>query len=313
MPDWYYQVTPSGWTNTEIAFNWLLKVFLPSTTPKDSAWRLLILDGFATHIDHQFQLTAFRNRVQLLYLPAHSSHGLQPLDVAVFSPLKYAYRSLIRASTIMTLSAPASKQRFITTYEKARSIAMTPRNIRSGFRATGIWPYNPTIKMETADRIEFENYRPSTPIQTAFVAANAIKPLLSTPLARHDMSDILQKIQTPRTHKDRNKRLLTRCIKRGFEQKVAEIGLLRAKCQQLEAQIDAIQAKRGKRVKINPNERFANVEAFEAARIEQEAAEALAEQRAKHIITKYDLDAEETAAQIQSMKLEDMMVNWQLE
>ncbi len=37
----------------------------------------------------------FNNNVYLVFLPAHTSHVLQPLDLSVFSPLKQAYRKYL--------------------------------------------------------------------------------------------------------------------------------------------------------------------------------------------------------------------------
>jgi len=36
---------------------------------------------------------AFTNNIQLLFLLAYTSHVLQPLDIAVFGPLKVKYRA----------------------------------------------------------------------------------------------------------------------------------------------------------------------------------------------------------------------------
>jgi len=83
---------------------------------------------------------AFQNKVQLLYIPAHTSHRLQPLDVACFGPLKTVYRRAVAETGIPTLSAPASKRCFITTYEDARNRCLNSSNIEAGFEATGIWP-----------------------------------------------------------------------------------------------------------------------------------------------------------------------------
>ena len=34
----------------------------------------------------------YQHNIHLLYLPAHASHVLQPLDQSVFGPLKAAYK-----------------------------------------------------------------------------------------------------------------------------------------------------------------------------------------------------------------------------
>jgi len=50
--------------------------------------RLLIIDG---HVDHITTiLIAHYMEHDLLILPPHTSHVLQPLDVSAFSPLKHA-------------------------------------------------------------------------------------------------------------------------------------------------------------------------------------------------------------------------------
>ena len=54
------------------------------------------------------------------------------------------------------------------------------------------------------------------------------------------------------------------------------------------------------------------MEAFEEARVAQEAAEAAATMKAQHAVEKYDLNAEAAAAQLASIKLEDMLYEWQL-
>jgi hypothetical protein len=55
-------------------------------------WRLLVIGGHHTHTTVDFMWECFLNKIYILFLPAHSTHFLQPLDVAVFAPLKKAFR-----------------------------------------------------------------------------------------------------------------------------------------------------------------------------------------------------------------------------
>jgi hypothetical protein len=44
--DWYFEASPKGWTNDDIAVRWLKGVFIPFTKPENPEdWQLLILDG----------------------------------------------------------------------------------------------------------------------------------------------------------------------------------------------------------------------------------------------------------------------------
>jgi hypothetical protein len=84
--------------------------------------------------------TCFPNNVYCCYLPAHCSHGLQPLDNGVFNASKATYRKELQKLASMTDSAPVDKVNFIKAYAKAREVGMTKKNILSGWRVTGNWP-----------------------------------------------------------------------------------------------------------------------------------------------------------------------------
>ncbi len=49
--DWHFITSPKGWTDNQIALEWLKAVYLPQTKPADeSDARLLILDGHNSHV-----------------------------------------------------------------------------------------------------------------------------------------------------------------------------------------------------------------------------------------------------------------------
>jgi hypothetical protein len=49
-------------------------------------YRLLILDGHGNHATAEFDQSRSENNIIALYMPPHSSHLLQPLDVGCFFP-----------------------------------------------------------------------------------------------------------------------------------------------------------------------------------------------------------------------------------
>ena len=81
--------------------------------------------------------TCFLNNVYCCYLPAHCSHGLQPLDNGVFNASKAAYRKELEKLAVLTDSTPVDKVNFIRAYAKAREIRIIEKNILSGWRITG--------------------------------------------------------------------------------------------------------------------------------------------------------------------------------
>ena len=132
VPDWLYTTSENGWTSNAVGIEWLQRIFLPETAPADNRYRLLILDGHGSHINVEFQWLCKQHRVDLLYLPAHSSHILQPLDLAPFSVVKSKYQGQIRELASLDDAAPVKKERFVRCYNQARLEGLTEKIIQAG-------------------------------------------------------------------------------------------------------------------------------------------------------------------------------------
>lgn len=92
-PDWQYACSKTGYTDSYISLQWLQRIFDPETKGRaNNKPRVLICDGFGTHESLEILEFCFANNIILCRLPSYTSHKLQPCDVAVFGPLKTAYR-----------------------------------------------------------------------------------------------------------------------------------------------------------------------------------------------------------------------------
>jgi 4-hydroxybenzoate polyprenyltransferase len=161
-PGWHVTFSQNGWTSNDIAIEWVEKVFLPQTEPDDpSEARLLIVDGHGSHTSDMFMATCYLNNVYLLFLPAHTSHILQPLDLGCFSSLKAAYRRFVGEYTAQTDKTKLGKAKFLEFYAEARKIGLREQCIRSGWKATGLYPKN--IKKPLGSRWVVVRERPLTP------------------------------------------------------------------------------------------------------------------------------------------------------
>jgi hypothetical protein len=86
--------SPNGWTDDATGLHWLEEIFDRYTKKKASNGlrkRLLYLDGHGSHLNMNFINWCDKNNILLAIYPPHSTHRLQPLDVALFSPLATAY------------------------------------------------------------------------------------------------------------------------------------------------------------------------------------------------------------------------------
>ncbi|KAI1525550.1 DDE-1 multi-domain protein [Pyrenophora tritici-repentis] len=142
-PGWQYACSDTGYTDSYISLQWLQRIFDPETRERARGKpRVLICDGFGTHETLEVLEFCFANNIILCRLPSHTSHKLQPCDVAVFAPLKAAYREQaerLERGGVNTIG----KEHFTSLYSPAREKAFTPKNIIAGFAASGLFPFNP--------------------------------------------------------------------------------------------------------------------------------------------------------------------------
>jgi len=136
--------SPSGWTNNDIGLAWLKEVFDRETRRKArSSYRLLILDGHGSHVTMDFIEYCNDNKILLAVFPPHSTHTLQPLDVALFKPLSDAYSTQLSAHLQASQGLlPVAKGDFFPLFWAAWGEAFVPETIKKAFECTGIVPRN---------------------------------------------------------------------------------------------------------------------------------------------------------------------------
>jgi hypothetical protein len=142
-PGWQYAYSESGYTDSKISLEWLKRIFDPETREQAARKpRVLICDGFGTHETLEILEFCFANNIILYRLPSHTSHKLHPCDVSVFASLKAHYRDQVdrlERGGVNTIG----KEHFTSLYSPARRAALTPKNIKAGFAACGLFPFNP--------------------------------------------------------------------------------------------------------------------------------------------------------------------------
>lgn len=135
-----------AWLTTTLFSHWISH-FIRSLSNKGGISQerrhLLIVDGHNSHVTLEVVYKCKQVGLDLLTLPSHTSHRLQPLDVSVFGPFKRYFKRYRDAWTLKNRGRGACKKILATWVSKALERALTHRNITSGFRTTGIYPLNP--------------------------------------------------------------------------------------------------------------------------------------------------------------------------
>ncbi|KAI0217601.1 hypothetical protein LSAT2_030642 [Lamellibrachia satsuma] len=134
----------SGWTDAGLFLKWM-EHFVLYTNASTQNRHLIVLDGHHSHKTLDAVNYARVHGIELITLPPHCTHNMQPLDRCYFKSLKSAYN--VPANNWMT----SHHGQRITFYDVAGIFGTaflrtsTPDKAISGFRACGLWPFDDTI------------------------------------------------------------------------------------------------------------------------------------------------------------------------
>jgi hypothetical protein len=103
---------------------------------------LLIMDEHNSHLTLEVARLVKNVGLDLLTLPSHTSHALQPLDVVVFKPFKQFFREYRDYWMLRNLDQSTSKEILAQWVSLALRRALSVSNIRADFQRVGILPFN---------------------------------------------------------------------------------------------------------------------------------------------------------------------------
>lgn len=134
----------SGWMTGELFSKWLEHFIKFSKSSKENK-TLLLLDGHSSHKNLDALLLAKLNGVIVLCIPPHCTHRLQPLDVSFFGPLSTFYNQAITAWLKNNPGRTVTAYQVAKLFREAYERSATMENAVSGFKQTGIHPFNANI------------------------------------------------------------------------------------------------------------------------------------------------------------------------
>jgi len=134
----------SGWINKVIFADYMEKVFIPHAKRRRGKNErvLLIMDGHSSRNNATLMEKLSEHLIDVLILPAHASHILQPLDLTVNGSFK---SSLAVAKRFINFDAdtPTLRKQVMEAAAEASERCMWKHIVRNGFQRAGICPFEP--------------------------------------------------------------------------------------------------------------------------------------------------------------------------
>lgn len=162
MEDWYdgdddpssYRIikpTNKGWTDDKTAIQWLLDFhFTTKNRVTKGRPRVLLMDNHGSHGTPEFEhICQSFNIIPYWFLPK-LTHRCQPLDGKPFSVLKQKFRRM-NNEVVRWGGDVDDKRNFLQIIKAIRKDTFKSRTIKSAFRDTGFWPWNPSIVTDLID------------------------------------------------------------------------------------------------------------------------------------------------------------------
>jgi hypothetical protein len=138
-------MSDSGWSNSSVFRDYLKDHFIKFIPRREPHQHLLLIsDDHKSHISVDIIDWAKEQKIILFVLPAHTSHILQPLDVACFGPFQKIYNNKCQ-KLMRTDPASISRYDMCKLACETYTLALSAVNLQSAFRKTGIYPVDRNV------------------------------------------------------------------------------------------------------------------------------------------------------------------------
>lgn len=111
---------------------------------------LLIFDGAKCHLSLEALEEAENNDIVLYCLPSNTTHELQPLDKSVNKSFEHHWDEEVLNYLCASADRTLTKTIFNKIFTRVWPKCMTHSNIVNGFKATGLFPFDPQVIPEEA-------------------------------------------------------------------------------------------------------------------------------------------------------------------
>ena len=161
----------NGWISTAIWESWVEECFIPEVQARRARFNLppnekalLFADGHASRLSETAVALLTAANIQLVTLPAHCSHILQPLDCGIFNIFKLRLRAFKNQGFIpLDQGIPAYRRALLFYAIGACHEAFSPITIMKAWATTGLFPWTPNRVLDDEARVSNVEFVPPKP------------------------------------------------------------------------------------------------------------------------------------------------------
>ena len=140
------KASPKGYINKGIFYEYSLKWVQWLRCNDRLKKNLLLLDVHKSHIYNiAFVRLMVCNNIEVMAIPSHTSHVLQPLDSTPFVTFKTMWNTNLIEYLFTSVGCKMPKQDFWKVFWPSWRKAMPTAKLQSGFRRMGMFPINPNV------------------------------------------------------------------------------------------------------------------------------------------------------------------------
>lgn len=143
-PDWGIGRSDNGWMTSETFFDYVKNIFHPFLVQNNIQFPvILFLDGHKSHLTYDLSILCNELNIEIIALYPNATRILQPCDVAVFRPIKIGWKKAVREFYEQNPGQVLNKVTFAPLLEKVVNNNIKAETLINGFRACGLFPFNP--------------------------------------------------------------------------------------------------------------------------------------------------------------------------
>lgn len=140
---WSIGNSERGWMTSDTFYKYITNVFFKWLQENNYEFPIVLyVDGHSSHLTLPLMKFCKREKIELIALFPNATHILQPLDVAVFHPVKEKYREVLRQWRIDNNVIDVKKPMFAPVLKLTLDSIDLTNIIKNGFRTCGLYPFD---------------------------------------------------------------------------------------------------------------------------------------------------------------------------